>query len=146
MNNYKEFTSFLKEVENNNIISIRNEISNMIILLEGDRDKIYEAIEYAKDKSDFKFDKHIEEGNLNKKDPFTFENGVLRSNFSKERLDLVLQLYKPYALQHDQSKENASHNTTNNKKDINTENSKKKGIVIVGVIIVSAYILFEILK
>lgn len=145
MKDYKDFTHFLTSVKSNELYDIKLELTSMIILLNGNCQKISEAITYAKTNSDFNFDTHIASQSSNllisAEDKFLYQNGELSNNFSQERLNEVLRLYPLMCGEkgiNKESKEKKSKDFKSNKKAIK--------IIIVGGVAVTAYLLYEIIK
>ena len=97
MKDFKGFKVFLESVETKNTKVVIQEIANMVILLRGDRSKIYDAVNYAIKKEALFYKPHEESPIYdwveNEKDKFAFEQGFLEENFSKRRLNDVLDLY-----------------------------------------------------
>lgn len=145
MKDYKDFTNFAGYVRDNLLFDIKLELTNMVILLKGNRQKIDDAIEYAKTNSDFDFEinqpSHPNIPLDTEEDKFVYEKGELLANFSKERLDEVFRLYPLMCKEKDiinsQDQENFS--------KTGTTISTKKVVIITGVI-VTAYLLYKILK
>lgn len=97
MRTYKDFTNFINEVKENNIFNVKAELSNMIKFLDGDSNRINDAIKFAKENSAFDYDEHEERTAEIKlstpADFFIYEKRGLLNNFSKERLAKVIELY-----------------------------------------------------
>jgi len=142
MEEYTDFTNFLESVKANEIFDIKLELTAMIILLNGNHQKINDAIAFAKSNSDFDFEKHKASQStgslITTEDQFLYENGELSNNFSQERLDNVLNLYSLMV----QEKE-----VFNNEipESFRNKNNTKTVLIVVGAV-ASAYLLYEILK
>jgi len=143
MENYKDFTHFLESVKLNELYDIKLELASMIILLNGNGQKINDAIDYAKSNSDFDFEKHnVLKSHISlitSEDKFLFENGELSNNFSKERLDEVFRLYPLMRKERNIVKDTEQYDVSNSSID-------PKNIVIIAGVVVAAYLLYQILK
>jgi hypothetical protein len=145
MEDYTDFTNFLAYVKANEIFDIKLELAAMIILLNGNHQKINDAIAFAKSNSDFDIETHkASQSNLSlitTEDDFLYEKGELLNNFSQERLDEVFRLY------HLMCKEKDIFDKPNDAKtkEFKSSNNTKKVLVATG-IVVTAYLLYEILK
>jgi hypothetical protein len=97
MVNYKDFSNFINEVNLNNVFNIKSELSRLIMFLNGEKILINEAINYATENSDFRFEEHINfslELELSTaEDYYIYEKGLLLDNFSEQRLYKVIELY-----------------------------------------------------
>lgn len=145
MEDYKDFTHFLASVKSNELDDIKLELAAMIILLNGNYQKINEAISYAKTNSDFDFEIHkVSKSNyslITAEDNFLYENGELSNNFSLERLNEVFRLYPLMCKEKDI--DNELDETKN--KDFKSSNNTNKVIIVAGVV-VTAYLFYKILK
>ena len=145
MEDYKNFTHFLASVKSNELYDIKLELAAMIILFNGNYQKINEAIAYAKTNSDFDFEIHkVSQSNnslITAEDKFLYENGELSNNFSQERLNEVFRLYQLMCNERDVADELDE----TKKKDFKSSNNTKKVIIVAGAV-VTAYLLYKILK
>ncbi|MFE3867016.1 hypothetical protein ACFX5E_02890 [Flavobacterium sp. LS2P90] len=146
MKDYKDFTNFAGYVRDNLLFDIKLELTNMVILLKGNRQKIDDAIEYAKTNSDFDFEIHQpSHPNIpldTDEDKFVYEKGELLANFSKERLDEVFRLYplmcKEKNISQDPNDDNDISNSTNN--------NIIKNVAIGAGVVVGSYLLYQLFK
>lgn len=147
MENYKDFTNFSDYVKDNVLFDIKLELTNMIILLNGDRKKIDDAIEYAKANSDFDFEKHQPtDTNISldtNEDKFVFEKGELLNNFSKERLNEVFSLY-PLMFNEKEIIDKSNLEVEELSNDFIDPTTKK--VVVIASAVFLTYILYRILK
>jgi hypothetical protein len=145
MKDYKDFTNFLLHVKANELLDIKLELTAMIILLNGDYQKIDDAIAFAKANSNFDFETHQSSQPhipLNTdEDKFVYENGELVSNFSKERLNEVFRLY-PLMCKEKNITEEPHQNYFSN----STNNNTIKYVAIGAGVSIGVYLLYQLFK
>lgn len=144
MVNYKDFSNFINEVNLNNVFNIKSELSRLIMFLNGEKILINEAINYATENSDFRFEEHInfslELELSNAEDYYIYEKGLLLDNFSEQRLHKVIELYNQ--LPNSKIIEEVNKNETIKKASLN-----KKQIVIATIaVVVLAAVTYKCLK
>ncbi|TDW52751.1 hypothetical protein EV144_1011444 [Flavobacterium sp. 270] len=139
MVNYKDFSNFINEVNLNNVFNIKSELSRLIMFLNGEKKLINEAIDYATENSDFKFEEHIyfplEIELTTVEDYYSYEKALLLDNFSEQRLHKVIELY------HQLSKSKIAEET-NTEATVN----KKQIVMVTIVVVVLAAVAYKCLK
>ncbi len=168
---YKDNAAFLTSVKENNIFKIKSNLEGLIPAFKGDRIKCDEAIEYARKNSSF--DWEIDDGvNFGEdlttiEDRYNYEKGRLVQNFTKERYEKVLKLYKEYIITlnknenikvnensntvKEEKKEESTPKSYNRKKVVKKKYSQedddliKKRIIVGLVILVIIYLLLKII-
>lgn len=145
MKDYKDFTNFIAYVKANNLFYIKLELTAMTILLKGNRQKINDAIEFAKTNSDFDFETHKPSQSTiplyTNEDKFVYENGELLTNFSKERLEDVFRLYPLMC-----KEKNIVDEPNQDDFSDSTDNSTIKNVAIVAGVALGVYLLYQLFK
>ena len=127
---YKDNAAFLTSVKENNIFKIKSNLEGLIPAFKGDRIKCDEAIEYARKNSSF--DWEIDDGvNFGEdlttiEDRYNYEKGRLVQNFTKERYEKVLKLYKEYIITFHKNENMKVDKNTNTVKEEKKEDSTSK--------------------
>ncbi|WP_139855687.1 hypothetical protein [Aequorivita sinensis] len=146
---FKNYTSFVNGVRENDLQMVKSQLAEMIMLFQGEKAKIMEAVEYAKNNSSFKFENHLETTTAMDKtsnsDMFYTEISELQTNFSKERFLEVIRLY-PLMVEQDNF-----FNKGNDKNEIDSEVEKSSKItktqLLIGAgVIIGGIILYKFLK
>lgn len=98
---FQDDKRFMEAVEKNNIFVIKSCLERFINKFSGDQTKCDEAINYARSNSSFDWEKEdgIEMGsgvNNNIEEKYLYERERLVQNFTRERYEKVLSLYRKY--------------------------------------------------
>lgn len=97
---FKGLKHFMNAVKNNDVFAIKSDLQGMVEFYKGNKVKIDEAVKYAIDNSDFDFEKddgvYFGENSKSVKEKYFYESGRLVQNFTKERYNRVIELYKRY--------------------------------------------------
>ncbi|QAA80853.1 hypothetical protein EI546_03515 [Aequorivita sp. H23M31] len=140
MREFTENESFIGSVKENDINEIKRTLIDNIFFLQGDKNEINKAVEYAINNSDFNFGAHkeIEVSNkTDKQDYFSDEKWNMRENYSKERYYLLVGLFKEtFPEQEDIDKSDLP--------SVNNEILKK--VIIGGVVLIAGYLIFKALS
>lgn len=98
--NFKEDKFFIDTLKRNDVLEIKSLLEEFISYCKGDKKLCDEVIEYAIKNSSFDWedDDGVEKSIKlkTKKEEYYFEKGRLVQNFTKERYEKVLELYKEY--------------------------------------------------
>jgi len=137
---YTDNIHLINYIESDNIFRFKEELLNSIFFLKGNREELDKVIELAVRKSSFRFDIHQEidlNQNLSFEDKYAQETLNMKENFSKERLNYLLEIYDTYY-----SKKEYSYDIP--------ESTKKSSNVVVAVVVVgiavASLILYKILN
>lgn len=94
---FEKYTSFVNGVKENDLLMVKSQLSEMIMLFQGDTTKIMQAAEYAEHNCAFKFETNqetiTEVDKTSNSDMFYTEISDLQINFSKERFLEAIRLY-----------------------------------------------------
>jgi hypothetical protein len=137
---YTDNIHLINYIESDNIFRFKEELLNSIFFLKGNREELDKVIELAVRKSSFRFDIHQEidlNQNLSFEDKYAQETLNMKENFSKERLNYLLEIYDTYY-----SKKEYSYDIP--------ESTKKSSNVVVAVVVVgiaiASLVLYKILN
>lgn len=137
MRKYTENQALITSVRANEVEEIKRILIDNIFFLQGNLTEINKAIEYAINQSDFNFEDHqvLEVSDKNDKENyFIDEKWNMDKNFSRNRYNLLVELYKDtFAKQ-----EYTYKKETTSKKD---EIIKK--VVVGSVIIIAGYLIYK---
>lgn len=140
MRKFTENQPLLASIKANNVDEIKRILIDNIFFLQGDQNEINKAVQCAIDDSDFNFDEHrvLEVSNKdNKEDYFSDENWNMSENFSRDRYNLLVELYNETFAKQEYTYESDT-------------SSKKSGIVqkvvVGGVIIIAGYLIYKALS
>lgn len=140
MRKFTDNELLINSVHNNDVKEVKRLLIDNIIFLQGNKEEINKAVEYAIEKSNFIFDEHISlsvENADDKEDLFSEEKFNMRENYSKERYNLLVDLY------HETFAKNEYVYETSTTK---TDNTKIAKAVAVGlVVIIAGYLFYKIL-
>ncbi len=139
MRKFTENQPLLASIKANDKDEIKLTLIDNIFFLQGDQNEINKAAEYAINNSDFKFDRHKELEVTNKSDKenyFSEEKWNMRENFSRDRYDLLVDLYNETFAKQEYTYESDS--TPKN-------NGVVRNVVIGGVIIIAGYLIYKTL-
>lgn len=139
MREFRDHELFINSVNNNEVKEIKRLLIDNIIFLQGNREEINKAVEYAIEKSDFIFDEHTYlpvENTENRESVFSEEKFNMRENYSKERYNLLVDLYHETF-----AKKEYTYETDNSESKINV----KKAAAIGFGVAVAIYLLYKIL-
>jgi hypothetical protein len=137
MKDFNENQPLLDSIEANDLKEIKRILIDNIFFLKGDSVEIYKAVEYAMEKSDFKFEAHEEIDVINpnnKEDCFSDEQWNMRKNYSRERYDLLVELFNETF---------AKQNYTNDNTKGRSNDKLIKKAIIGGVIMVAGYLIYK---
>ena len=140
MRKYTENQPLLTSVEANDQDEIKRILIDNIFFLQGDRIEINKAIEYARNRSEFNFEEHREipiSDTTDKENYFTDEKWNMDENYSRERYDLLVELYHEAFAEQEYSYESRS----NSRKD-----DVFRKFIIGGVVIFAGYIIYKALS
>lgn len=94
---FEKYTSFVNGVKENDLLMVKSQLAEMIMLFQGDTTKIMQAAEYAENNCTFKFETNqetiTEVDKTSNSDMFYTEISDLQINFSKERFLEAIRLY-----------------------------------------------------
>lgn len=96
MRKFTDNQLFINSVKNNDVGEIKRLLIDTVFFLEGDREEIDNAIQYALDNSDFTFEEHENIEVSDKKDIenyFSEEQLNIIENYSLKRFNLLVDLY-----------------------------------------------------
>ncbi|MBO3097822.1 hypothetical protein [Gelidibacter pelagius] len=142
MREFKENEDFIASIKDNDIYEIKRTLIDNIFFLQGNKNEIKEAVEYTILNSDFNFEEHkvLEVSDkTNKEDCFSDEKWNLRENFSKQRYDLLVELYNETFAKKEFTYESG---TTSN----NENNDLLKKVMIGGVVLIAGYLIYKALS
>lgn len=137
MIDFKDFDAFIESVQSNNINEIKDLLVENIFIQQGDKSNLDKAIEYAMNNSNFKFEEHIElevSDKKNKEDYFSDEKWNMRKNYSRERYELLVELYGETF-----TKPEHTYETVEDK----AKDKIIRKIIIGGVIVVAGYLIYK---
>ncbi len=101
----KENEIFMEKIKENNVFKIKSYLENLIARSNGDKILCDEAIEYALKNSSFKWEiddgKKLQTQFTTAREKYNYEKEKLVRNFTKERYENVLKLYKEYIIERD---------------------------------------------
>jgi len=139
MRKFTENQPLLDNVQNNDVKEIKRILIDNIFFLQGNRYEINKAIQYVLENSDFAFEGHkdLEVSDKNNKEGyFSEEKFNLRENYSKDRYDLLVELYNEAFANKEYTYET----------EPATDNNKVAKVVVVGVAVaIAVYVLYKIL-
>lgn len=148
MNNYRDFENFLQAVKEDNNPYIQTEIADMIITLDGNKVKIFEAVQYARTNSSFEYEKNSVTDTKKEvntiHDAFYTEKSELNFNFSEERLLKAIALY--------QQMKRVEEEQRYSEPEVSSKNSKKsegripKEVFVAGGILVGGLIIYALIN
>lgn len=144
MRNFMQNQPLVNSIETNNLGEIKSQLIDNLFFLQGDRDEIYKAITYAENNSEFQFEDHIDLEDVNKEDRqnyFSQEKWNMEKNFSRERYDLLINLYG----------EVFGNPVYDEKEDLKTSNKLKNitpAVLITGgvLLVVAGYLIYKSLE
>lgn len=115
---YRDDANFLKFVSENRVFAIKSNLEGLIVKLKGNKEKCDEAVQYAIDNSDFNWEKDDgfdigKKPEINKREEYFYEKGRLVQNFTKERYEKVIELYKEFLKENEIRVENEEKKTKN---------------------------------
>ncbi|AFU67916.1 hypothetical protein P700755_000940 [Psychroflexus torquis ATCC 700755] len=147
---FKKNKSFVDGVKENDLKMVKSQLSEMIMLFQGNIFELKQAVEYAENNCSFKFEGHLETETevirSSNSDFFYAEKVELRSNFSRERFNEVIRLYPLMVEKDNFFGDNPEEDLT----DVNRKNGVKlntKTYLLIGAsIIVSGYILYRLFR
>ncbi|MBM6876214.1 hypothetical protein [Fusobacterium mortiferum] len=97
---FKENKFFMEMIRKNDVFGIKSTLESFIVYYKADRELCDGVIEYAIKNSSFKWEEddglHYNGSFINKEKEYYFEKERLVQNFTKERYEKVLELYKEY--------------------------------------------------
>lgn len=140
MRKYTENQPLLTSIEANDQDEIKRILIDNLFFLQGDRNEINKAVEHAINKSDFEFEEHHElavTGKNNKEDYFTDEKWNMDENYSRNRYNLLIELYNEVYV-------NQEYNYKANDTSKNDDVLKK--IIIGGAVIIAGYLIYKTLS
>lgn len=139
MRKYTDNEHLVNYVNQNDIVNFKDELLRSIMFLHGNKEEINKAIDFAIQNSSFVFDTHKEievNSNLSYEDVYAAESINMEENFSKERLEKLIDIYinhyskKQYTYESGQT----------------TDNTKVTKVVAIGVAVaIAVYVLYKIL-
>lgn len=106
----------MKAIKDGDVRKIQYELVDSIFFFEGNKQDIEEAIEFAKANSSFEFEEYIDLPTVEPKDDkdlYSIEKLNLKTNFSKERFDRLVNLYDKVYAWHTRTKKTNQQNTDN---------------------------------
>lgn len=139
MRNFKNNEPLLQNIKDNDVKEIKRVLIDNIMYLQGNRSEINKAIQYALDNSNFIFDKHQDiaiSDRHNKESYFSEEQFNLKENYSRERFNVLVDLYNEVY---------ANKKYIYESEPVKGSNNLIKVVVAVGVAAAAAYLLFKIL-
>lgn len=148
---YKNNSSFLNAVKNNDLKMVKSQLTEMIMLFQGDKSELVEAVNYAEKNCSFQFEEHrptkTQVDDTSNSDLFYTEKVELRDNFSKERFEEVIRLY-PLMVGEDDfySKAKVNSDDDNNSKQSSSNVNIKTYLIIGTSAIIVGYIIYRTLK
>lgn len=140
MRKFTENQPLLASIKANNIEEIKRILIDNIFFLQGDQKEINEAVEYAINESDFNFEEHRgkEVSNKNdKEDYFSDEKWNMRENFSRDRYNLLVELYNQTF-----AKQEYTYEAGNTSK----KNEVMIKVMVSGAVIFAGYLLYKTLS
>ncbi|MDX1718691.1 MAG: hypothetical protein R3353_00895 [Salegentibacter mishustinae] len=140
MRKFTENQPLLASVRANNVEEIKGILIDNIFFLQGEKNEINKAVEYALNDSDFKFEEHrvLSISNKeNKKDIFSDEKWNLSENFSRDRYNLLVELYSETFAKQEYTYES---DTPSKKNEIVTK------VVVGGAIIIVGFLIYKSLN
>jgi len=143
MRKYTENKALMLNIESNNIKELKMNLIENIFFVQGDLEQINQSIEFAKNNSDFDFEPHIEiplHYTLYTGEGFSEETYNMRTNFSKERFDLLLKIYHKVYVNESNAIETIKENVTSSSNSTNL----KIGVYVVGAAILG-YLIYKML-
>lgn len=101
MKNFKENKYFMDLIQkNNDILAIKSALENFIVEYKGNKELCDEVIRYTINNTDFRWEeddkRSVNRQFSTRKEEYYFEKERLVQNFTKERYEKVLILYKEY--------------------------------------------------
>ncbi|MGG5599609.1 hypothetical protein ACPDHJ_07395 [Myroides sp. C8-3] len=143
MRKYTENKALMLNIESNNVKELKINLIENIFFVQGDLVQINQSIEYAKNNSDFDFEPHVDIPllyDINSEEAFSEEKYNMRTNFSKERFDMLLKIYHKVYVSESNTVETIKDNVTT------PSNSKnfRIGVCVVGAAILG-YLIYKIL-
>jgi hypothetical protein len=140
MRKFTENKPLLASIKANDINEIKRTLIDNIFFLQGNLDEINKAVEYALRESHFYFEEHqvfkVSDKN-NQVDYFSEEKGHMRKNYSRERYDLLVELYNKTLAKQEYTYESDS--LPRNKPLVNK-------FVVSGAVIIASYLIFKALS
>lgn len=139
MRKFTENQPLLANIKANNLEEIKRILIDNIFFLQGDRNEIDNAVEYAKTNSDFKFEEHrvLEVSDKkNKEDYFSDEKWNMNENFSRDRYNLLVELYNETFAQQEY---------TYHTNSIPEKNEIFSKVIISGAVIITGYLIYKVL-
>ncbi|NGX84815.1 hypothetical protein [Aequorivita sp. KMM 9714] len=140
MREFKENEDFISSIKDNDINEIKRTLIDNIFFLQGDKNEINKAVEYAIANSDFNFEtyKELEVSNkTDKQDYFSDEKWNMRENYSKERYFLLVKLFKETFIEQEY----------NGELDLPSGNNEiLKKVIIGGVVLIAGYLIYKALS
>jgi len=140
MRAFIENKDFIASIKDNDIYEIKRTLIDNIFFLQGDKNEINKAVEYAISNSDFNFEVHKElevSNKTDKQDYFSDEKWNMRENYSKERYFLLVQLFKETFIEQDYSDELG----------LPSENNELlKKVIIGGAVLITGYLIYNALS
>ena len=140
MRKYTENQPLLTSVEENDQDEIKRILIDNIFFLQGDRIEINKAVEYAINQSEFIFEEHREmaiSDKNNKENYFTDEKWNMDENYSRERYNLLVELYHEAF-----SKQEYTYESSGN----SSNDDVLKKFIIGGVVIFAGYLIYKALS
>lgn len=138
MINFNEITPFIESVKTNNLSEIKNLLIENIFFQQGDKRELDKALQYAINNSSFKFEEHIDlevSDKTNKEDYFSDEKWNMRENYSKERYNLLVELYNETFAKQEYAYSIVEENVNNDK--------LVKKVIIGSVIVIAGYLIYK---
>lgn len=140
MRKFTDNQPLLDNVKANNLDEVKRILTDNIFFLQGDQLEINKAIKFAINNCDFNFEKHQElpvSDKANKEDYFSYEKWNLSKNYSRERYDLLVDLYHATFANQEYTYQ----------KDIKSGKGQiLRKVVIGGVIIIVGYLIYKALN
>lgn len=142
MRKFTENQILLESVKANDIEEIKQFLIDNIFFLQGNQIEINAAVKYVINSSDFNFEEYKElevSDRNNKNDYFSEEKWNMRENFSRERYNLLVELYHETFAKQDYTYES---DKTRKKDGVSTEVK----VIVGGVaLIVTGYLIYKAL-
>ena len=140
MRKFTENQPLLASIKANDITEIKRILIDNIFFLQGDQNEINNAVEYSINNSDFNFEEHrfleVSDKN-NKEDYFSDEKWNMNKNFSRDRYNLLVELYNETFAKQEYTYES---DITSNKNEI------LKKVIVGGAVIIAGYLIYKALS
>lgn len=151
MRKYSDNIALLKSIKTNNVKEIKNLLIDNIFFVKGNRSEIFASAEFAEKESDFRFDSHIDvllNYNENTEEKFSEEKFNMRSNFSKERFDNLVEIYKEVYMQEKDELHTSDRDIlpvySSNNEFPSSSDFKKMAIIAISIVVIG-YVIYKII-